>query len=45
VRNEPRALGCPAFVWVSRDELSRYEFPAADARLIERLKSTDELWR
>jgi mutator protein MutT len=45
LRHEPRALGCPAFVWVSRDELSRYEFPAADARLIERLKSTDELWR
>jgi len=43
--NEPRPLGCPAFAWVSRDELSRYEFPAADARLLEKLRSTEAFWR
>jgi mutator protein MutT len=43
-RHEPRALSCPAFVWVSRDELAGYEFPAADARLIESLRSASDLW-
>ena len=42
--NEPQAIGCPAFAWVTRDELSRYEFPAADARLLERLCSTPFWW-
>ena len=44
-RHEPQALGCPAFCWVSRDELVRYEFPAADARLLRRLNSEETLWR
>ncbi len=35
--HEPQALGCPAFAWITRDDLSRYEFPAADARLLKRL--------
>src|ERR1044072_1530088 len=28
--NEPQALGCPAFGWVTREELSRSAFPTAD---------------
>jgi mutator protein MutT len=44
-RHEPQALGCPAFRWASRDELVRYEFPAADARLLQRLNSEETLWR
>ena len=44
-RHEPQALGCPAFRWVCRDELVRYEFPAADARLLRRLNSEEALWR
>ncbi len=43
-QHEPRALGCAAFEWVRREELSRYEFPAADARLLERLQCEDALW-
>ncbi len=43
--NEPQPLGCPAFAWVTLDDLARYEFPAADARLIGRLRSEAELWR
>jgi mutator protein MutT len=35
--NEPQALGCADFAWVTRAELMRYEFPPADARLLERL--------
>jgi len=44
-RHEPRALGCPAFQWVKVTELDRHEFPAADARLLEKLKSNTDLWR
>lgn len=43
-QNEPQPLGCPAFAWVTRQELTQYTFPAADARLIERLTGSDEFW-
>ena len=43
-QHEPRALGCPAFCWTDRDELANYEFPAADARLLQRLRHTSEWW-
>jgi len=43
--HEPQPLGCPAFAWVTRGELGRYAFPAADAKLIERLGSSDGFWR
>ncbi len=36
--NEPQPLGCAASAWVNEDELHRYEFPAADARLLEKLR-------
>ena len=42
--NEPQALGCPAFAWITRDQLAHYQFPAADARLLERLRQTNDLW-
>ena len=42
--HEPRPLGCPAFAWITREELSRYEFPAADARLLERLSRENDIW-
>lgn len=38
--HEPQALGCPAFRWVSVNELAHHEFPAADARLLATLRST-----
>jgi mutator protein MutT len=34
---EPQTLGCAAFKWVRRNELAGYKFPAADARLLEKL--------
>jgi mutator protein MutT len=34
---EPNALGCAAFKWIRKSELSDYEFPEADARLLENL--------
>lgn len=45
VKNEPRAIGCAAFRWITAAELTDYEFPAADARLLERLLSFPEMWR
>ena len=41
---EPRPLGCAAVAWVGRAELSDYEFPAADARLLARIKTDPDLW-
>src|SRR5262245_893408 len=38
LRHEPQTLGCPAFAWVSREQLNEYSFPAADGRLLERLQ-------
>jgi len=42
--NEPQAIGCPAFAWVTQAELLHYEFPAADARLLENLSSSAAWW-
>ena len=36
---EPQPLGCAAFRWIGKDELTDYEFPAADARLLEKLRA------
>jgi mutator protein MutT len=41
---EPQALGCPTFKWVTKEELGEYSFPAADARLLEELRTTASLW-
>lgn len=41
---EPAALGCLAFCWITREGLSDYQFPAADERLIEKLKMQSDLW-
>jgi len=38
VRNEPQAIGCQAFAWVGPRQLADYSFPAADARLLDKLK-------
>jgi mutator protein MutT len=42
---EPRPIGCAALHWVTAAELSRYEFPAADAGLLAKLQQADDLWR
>ena len=44
-RNEPQALDCLDFKWVGVEELKAYSFPAADARLLQRLAGAPELWR
>jgi 8-oxo-dGTP diphosphatase len=39
VRGQPQSLGCAAIRWVGKAELADYEFPAADARLLEKLRA------
>jgi mutator protein MutT len=36
---EPQPLGCAALRWVDKTELADFKFPAADERLLEKLKS------
>lgn len=43
--NEPRSIGCPTFEWITREQLDSYQFPAADARLIDKLRSHQSFWR
>jgi len=44
-RHEPQLLGCSALEWVQAADLERYEFPAADARLLQELHQNPHLWR
>jgi mutator protein MutT len=44
IGGEPQPLGCAAFRWVSKSELEEFKFPAADARLLEKLKSPRIAW-
>lgn len=44
LRHEPQCLGCAEWAWVTREDLKHYAFPAADARLLERLQSDVLLW-
>ena len=43
-QHEPQPLGCPAFKWVSAAELNDYAFPAADARLLDKLQHDKAIW-
>ena len=44
-RHEPEARECLAFAWIRSNQLNDYSFPAADARLLDRLQNNPELWR
>ena len=41
---EPQAVDCAAVRWVEKSELADFEFPAADAQLLEKLKSPRLAW-
>jgi 8-oxo-dGTP diphosphatase len=45
LRNEPRALGCQAFAWIGPAALGQYQFPPADARLLDLLQNSPAWWR
>jgi len=44
-KNEPRPLACPALAWVTPEELVNFAFPAADAKLLAKLRTSPEWWR
>lgn len=37
LEGEPQPIGCAAVKWIEEAELAGYKFPAADARLLEKL--------
>jgi mutator protein MutT len=39
ISGKPQPLDCAAFKWVNKMELADFEFPAADARLLEKLRA------
>jgi 8-oxo-dGTP diphosphatase len=41
---EPQPLDCAAAKWVMKTELADFEFPAADAQLLEKLKNPHMAW-
>ncbi len=38
IRHEAQAIECAEAVWINREEIGQYTFPAADARLLEKLE-------
>ena len=42
---EPKPLGCAAVQWVTRPELGKFQFPAADAGLLTKLSEAESHWR
>jgi mutator protein MutT len=44
LRHEPRPIACQALRWVAKSQLVDLQFPAADARLLDRLRASPELW-
>src|SRR6266568_2362039 len=45
LRHEPESLGCVDLAWISAEHLGQYAFPEADARLLQMLRTSPELWR
>jgi mutator protein MutT len=45
LKGEPQAVGCADLKWVGPAELSQYQFPPADERLLEQLRNDARLWR
>jgi 8-oxo-dGTP diphosphatase len=43
-KGEPEAIGCHALAWVTRADLNRYAFPAADEKLLSMLQQRLDLW-
>jgi mutator protein MutT len=41
----PRPIHCAAAAWIQREELSAYNFPAADAKLLEKLADSETHWK
>jgi mutator protein MutT len=44
LKHEPQLLGCAALKWITLAQLEDYDFPAADERLLLKLKNSPALW-
>jgi mutator protein MutT len=44
LRHEPKPILCESLAWITRGQLSEYAFPAADARLLDKLREAAEIW-
>ena len=44
INGHPRLLDCQNLQWVEAAELGKYEFPPADAQLLQRLRLEPEWW-
>ena len=44
LKNEPHPHDVHALAWITREQLADYEFPAADAHLLDRLRKDLSLW-
>ena len=44
LRHEPRAILCHDWAWIGPEQVPDYAFPAADARLLEKLRSDWRQW-
>jgi len=44
-KHEPQTLGCAAFKWVTAAELKDFAFPAADSRLLDKLRHDKAIWQ
>jgi 8-oxo-dGTP diphosphatase len=42
---EPKPIACAAIAWVTKDSLMRFDFPAADAQLLRKLREDEVIWR
>lgn len=42
---EPKTIDCQDFKWVKRGELADFEFPAADEKLLAKIRTQDHFWR
>jgi mutator protein MutT len=41
---EPQPLDCAAVEWVAKAQLDSFDFPAADAQLLKKLKNRQSIW-
>ena len=44
ISGEPRPIQCAEVAWVAKEDLRNYEFPAADAGLLEKLLQDELFW-
>ena len=44
LRHEPKPIHCDELAWITAAQLSDYAFPAADRRLLARLRRSRNIW-